>query len=52
MAKENKKATINPENKDDDKCIQYGLIVGLNYEQIKIHSERMSSIKPFIDQNS
>ena len=30
----NKKATINPKNKDD-KCFQYGLTVALNYEQIK-----------------
>ena len=44
----NKKATINPENKDD-KCFQYALTVALNYEQIKDHSERISKIKPFID---
>ena len=29
----NKKATINPKNKDD-KCFQYALTVALNYEQI------------------
>ena len=45
----NKKATINPKN-NDEKCFQYALTVALNYEQIKSHSERISNIKPFIDQ--
>ena len=45
----NKKATISPKNKDD-KCFQYALTVDLNYEQIKDHPERISKIKPFIDQ--
>ena len=45
----NKKATINPK-KDDGKCFQYALTVALNYEQIKIHPERISNIKPFIYQ--
>ena len=30
----NKKATINPQNKKDDKCFQYALTVALNYEKI------------------
>ena len=30
----NKKATINPKNKDD-KCFQYTLTVALNFEKIK-----------------
>ena len=45
----NKKATINPKNKDD-KCFQYALTGALNYEQLKDHPERISKIKPFIDQ--
>ena len=45
----NKKVTINPKN-DDDKCFQYAVVVALNYEQIKSHPERISGIKPFIDQ--
>ena len=45
----NKKATINPEN-SDDKCFQYALTVALNYEQIKKDPQRISKIKPFIDQ--
>ena len=44
----NKKATINPKNKDD-KCFQYVLTVALNYEQIKYNPETISKIKPFID---
>ena len=47
----NEKATINPKN-DDDKCFQYALTVPLNHEQIKNNPERISKIKPFIDQYS
>ena len=46
----NKKATINPQNKKDDRCFQYAVTVALNHEQIKDHPERISKIKPFIDQ--
>ena len=46
----NKKATINPQNKKDDRCFQYVVIVALNHEPIKDHPERISKIKPFIDQ--
>ena len=45
----NKKAIINPKNKDD-KYFQYAVTVTLKYEQIKSHPERISTIKPFIDQ--
>ena len=44
----NKKATINPKN-NDDKCFQYALTVALNYEQIRINTQRISKMKPFID---
>ena len=44
-----KKATINPKNNDDN-CFQYALTVSLNHKQIKSHPERISKIKPFIDQ--
>ena len=46
----NKKATINPKNDKDDKCFQYSLPVVLNYEKIKKDPQRISKIKPFIDQ--
>ena len=45
----NKKATINPVN-DDDKCFQYALTVALNSQSTKGNPERVSKIKPFIDQ--
>ena len=45
----NKKATINPKNKDDN-CFWYALTVALNYEKIKKDPQRISKIKPFIDQ--
>ena len=45
----NKKTTINPKNNDDN-CFQYALTVALNYQNIKSNPERISKIKPFIDQ--
>ena len=45
----NKKATINPKN-NDGKCFQYALTVALNYQNIKKNTERLTKIKPFIDQ--
>ena len=45
----NKKATINLKN-NDDKCFQYASTIALNYQKIKNNLERISKIKPFIDQ--
>ena len=45
----NKKATINPP-KNDNKCFQYTLTFALNYQNIKSHPERVSNLKPFINQ--
>ena len=45
----NKKATINPKN-NDGKCFQYAITVKLNHEQIKKDPQRITKIKPFIDQ--
>ena len=45
----NKKATINPKN-NDGKFFQYAITVALNHKQIKSHLERISNIKPFINQ--
>ena len=44
----NKKATVNAQNKKDNKCFQYAATAALNYEQIGNHPERISNIKPFI----
>ena len=45
----NKKAIINPK-KNDHKCFQYALTLALNLDNIDNHPERISKIKPFIDQ--
>ena len=45
----NERATINPKNKDN-KCFQYSITVALNHQNIENHPERISNIKPFIDQ--
>ena len=42
-------STINPNN-NDDKCFQYAVAVALNYQKINKNPERISKIKPFIDQ--
>ena len=44
-----KKATINPKNSDNN-CFQYALTVALNYQSIKKDPQRISKIKPFINQ--
>ena len=45
----NKKTTINPKNKDH-KCFQYAFTVALNYKNIKKNPQKISKIKPFLDQ--
>ena len=42
-------ATINPKN-NDNHCFQYSLIVALNYQNIKKYLQRISKIKPFMNQ--
>ena len=44
-----KKATINLKN-TDHKCFQYAATVTLNYKEIESHPERVSNIKPFINE--
>ena len=44
----NKRATINKKNKD--KCFQHSITVALIHQNIGNHPERISNIKPFIDQ--
>ena len=45
----NKKATINPHNKDNE-CFKYAITAALNDEKIKKGPQRISKIKPFISQ--
>ena len=44
-----KKSTINPKN-NDHKCFQYTVTLALNLDNIDNHPERISKIKPFINQ--
>ena len=44
-----KKLTINPKNNDKN-CFQYALTVALNYQNIKKDLQRISKLKPFINQ--
>ena len=44
-----KKSTINPKNKNG-KCFQYAVTLALNLDNINKHPQRISKIKPFIDQ--
>ena len=45
----NKKSTINPKN-NDNKCFEYAVTLALNLDNINKYSQRISKIKPFIDQ--
>ena len=45
----NKKATINPINKKDNKCFEYAVTVTLNHKEIGKHAERITKIKSFIN---
>ena len=46
----NKRATINPKNKKDDKCFQYALTVALRDQNIERDPQRIPKIKPFVSQ--
>ena len=43
------KSTVNPKN-NDYKCFQYAVTVALNHDKINKDPQRVSKIKPFIDQ--
>ena len=47
-----KKATINPINKNDNKCFQYPGTIALNHENLRKNPERILKIKPFIDKHN
>ena len=44
-----KKSTINPKN-NDHKCFRYAATLALNFDNINNHPEKISKIRPFIDQ--
>ena len=43
------KSTINPKN-NDDKCFQYTITLALNLDKINRDPQRISKIKPFMNQ--
>ena len=45
----NKKSTVNPKN-NNYKCLQYAVTVSLNHDKINRDPQRISKIKPFIEQ--
>ena len=47
----NKKLTINPKN-NDYKCFQYAITLALNLDKINKNSQRISKIKPFIEEHN
>ena len=44
----NKKATINPKNKDNE-CFKYAVIVALHHQEIERNPQRISELKPFVN---
>ena len=45
----NKGVTINPKNTKDNKCLQYAITAALNHQNINHNPERISKLKPFIN---
>ena len=45
----NKGVTINTKNFKDNNCFQYAIITALNYQSFDHHPERISKLKPFIN---
>ena len=45
---EDKKATINPKNMNDDNCFQYSITIALDHKDIERNPQRISKIKLFI----
>ena len=45
----NKGVTTNPKNTKNNNCFQYAIIAVLNYQNINSHPERISKLKPFIN---
>ena len=45
----NKRVTINRKNTKNNSCFQYAITAALNYQNIDHHPERISKLKPFIN---
>ena len=48
----NKGVTINPQNTEDNKCFQYAITATLNYQNVTNNCQRISKLKPFINNYS
>ena len=44
-----KKVTVNPKNTNDNNCFQHAITALLNYQNINHNPERISKLKPFIN---
>ena len=44
-----KGAAINPKSSKDHMCFQYAITAALNHQNISHHPERISKLKPFIN---
>ena len=47
----NKKAVINPQNKDEA-CFKWAVITALNHEEIKKDDQRISRLRPYENQHN
>ena len=47
----NKKAVINPQNKDEE-CFRCAVIAALHYEELKHNPERISLLRPYENQHN
>ena len=45
----NKRATINRKNTMDNECFKYAIVAALHHQEIERNPQRISKIKPFID---
>ena len=48
----NKGVIINSKNTKNNNCFQYAIIAALNYQNINSHPERISNLKPFINNHN
>ena len=45
----NKRTTINPKNTEDNECFKYAMIAALPHQEFRRNPQRISKLKPFID---
>ena len=45
----NKRVTVNPKNTRDNECFKYAIIAALRHQEIERNPQRISNLKPFID---